>query len=135
MAFTASSEAVDAAVDSVTVKVNDGYLRIYDGTRPDFPDDPLSGNTQLAELRYGNPAFGTAVDGVATANLISSDTSADDTGLATFWRSFKSDGVSPIMDGSAGGPGSGADLILNNPNIQVGATVSVSTFVWSLPKG
>lgn len=135
MALTVANDAATAAVDAITALLNDGYLRIYSGTRPTNPDAALTGNTLLAELRFGNPAFGSGANGVATANLITSDTAADATGTATFYRAFQGNGTSPVIDGTAGGPGSGADLIINNPNIQANTQVSVFSFVLTEPRG
>jgi hypothetical protein len=95
-----ANNAINAAVDALTALLNTGYLRLYSGTRPADADTALSGNTLLAELRFGATAFGAAVAGVATANAITADASADATGTATFYRCLKSDGTTAVMDGN-----------------------------------
>lgn len=134
MALTLSNESANAEVDAIAAKLNNGYLRIYSGARPANPDAALSGNTLLAELRFNATAFGAGVNGVATANAITADSSADNTGTATFFRTFKSDGSSPIIDGSVGASGSGADAIINAVAIQQGASVSVTSMTLTAPK-
>lgn len=120
-----SNAAANAACDAMAALLNNGYLRIYSGTQPATADTALSGNTLLAELRFGATAFGSAVAGVATANAITSDSSADATGTATFFRALKSDGSSVVYDGSVGT--SSADLVLGSTSIVSGAAVAVTS--------
>lgn len=122
-----SAASRNLALDSSLDVLNSGYIRIYSGTQPADVGTALSGNTLLAELRFGSTAFAAATDGSKTANAITSDSSADATGTATFYRCFKSDGTTAVLDGSVGT--SSANLILNTTSIQVGATVAISSFV------
>lgn len=131
--FDISNAAASAAADAVTSLVDGGTLRIYSGTKPAGPDSALSGNTLLAELTFGNPAFGSASNGVATANGITADSSANATGTASFFRAFASDGTTAVFDGEVGTTGS--DLNLNSTSISSGAEVSISSFTYTQPKG
>jgi hypothetical protein len=124
--------SANAEADALAALLNNGYLRIYSGTQPANADTALSGNTLLAELRFGATAFPAAVAGVLTANAITADTSADATGTATFFRCFKSDGTTVVLDGSVGT--ATADLILNSTAIQLGAQVSVTSFQHTVVK-
>lgn len=128
-----SNAAVNAKADALTALLNDGFLRIYDGTKPATADTAVGAQVLLAELRFNATAFGAAVAGVATANAITSDASANATGTATWFRALKSDGTSAMVDGTVGT--SGADLNLNSVAIQVGAQVSVTSFVYTESKG
>jgi hypothetical protein len=128
-----SNTAVSAAADAVCPLLNSGYLRIYSGTQPATADTALSGNTLLAELRFSSTAFGSASNGVATANSITADSSADNTGTATWFRALKSDGTTTVLDGSIGT--SSADLVLNSTSISAGAQVSVTSFTYTENKG
>ena len=107
-------------------------LRIYSGTAPTNADDALSGNTLLAQLAmnatpFGSPSGTNPGDAVVfTANSITSDSSADATGTASFFRILDSAGTpAPQIQGTVGT--SGADLNLNSTAIQSGAQVSVSS--------
>lgn len=122
---------VNGQLDDTAARLNGGYLRIYDGTRPATGDDPITTQTQLAELRFGNPAFGSAVAGTITANLITQDASADATGLATWYRTYRSDGTTPVFDGNVGT--TDENLVMNNANIQANAIIQVSSFTYSQP--
>lgn len=99
-----------------------GFLRIYNGTQPTNPDTALSGNTMLANLPLSATA-GTSTGGVFTFNAISTETSADNTGTAS-WGSFVTSGGVRKADFTVGT--SGTDLILNTTSIVAGAAVSCS---------
>lgn len=118
--------AVNAEADALTPLFASGYLRIYSGTQPATADTALSGNTLLAELRFNATAFGAASSGLLTANAITSDTSADNSGTATFFRALKSDGTTVLMDGNVGT--SGTNMVVATTTITAGQTVSCSSF-------
>lgn len=127
-----SNEAANAGCDAECALLNDGYLRIYTGTQPATANTALSGQTLLAELRFGNPSFGAAVNGVATANPIADDTAANASGTATWYRCLKSDGTTPVFDGSVGA--SDANLVMNSVVISSGALVEVTAFTHTVNK-
>jgi hypothetical protein len=121
----------NAAVDGITAQIgSSGKLRIYDGTQPTDADTALGAQVLLADLALTADAFADASAGTATANAITSDTSANATGTAT-WGSFLTSGDVRKIDFSVGT--SSANLILNSVAIQSGATVSVSAFTFTIP--
>jgi hypothetical protein len=117
------------AANAVTVRCNSGTLRIYSGTPPANANASLSGNTLLANLSFGATAFAPAVNGVATANAITQDSSADATGTATFFRALESDGTTVVFQGSVGT--SGAELNLSSVSIVAGGQVPVTSFTYT----
>lgn len=127
-----SNAAASAAADAVCALANTGYLRVYDGAQPTNPDTAVGAQVLLAELRLGSTAFGAAVNGVATANPITSDSSADATGTAAWFRVLKSDGTTVLWDGTVGV--SGANLNLNAVAISAGAAVGVTAFTYTQSK-
>lgn len=127
MALTMSAVSKNLGLNAQLDVLNSGYFRIYSGTRPATPDTALSGNTLLAELTFGATAFAAASGGTKTANAIGSDTSADATGTATFFRAFKTDGTTAVVDGTVGT--SGTDAIINSTSIVAATTVSCSSMV------
>jgi hypothetical protein len=125
---TGANAARDAALNAVTATVNNGSLRIYSGTAPANADGALSGNTLLAQLTLGATAFGAAASGVATANAISADTSADATGTPTFFRLLASNGTTVVYQGTAGASGQELNLSnLSGGQIVAGGSVSVTS--------
>ena len=128
MAFIPASQR-NRAADAVCARANGGSLIIYSGTAPASADAALSGNTVLASLSMGNPAFAAASNGVATANAITADSSADASGVATFLRVFETGGTAVVMQLSVGT--SGADCILSSVNIVTGGPVSISSLTYT----
>jgi hypothetical protein len=119
----------NAAIDAAAALLNNGYLRIYDGTQPADADTAITSQVLLAELRFNATAFGAASAGSATANAFTSDASANATGTATWYRALRSDGTTVVMDGSVGTATS--NLVLNSVAISSGAEVSVTAFTLS----
>lgn len=119
-----SNAAANAACDAMAALLDNGYLRIYDGTQAADADTAVGAQVLLAELRFSATAFGAASAGVATAAAITADSSANATGTASWFRCLKSDGTTVVYDGSVGT--SSADLVLNSVAISSGATVSVT---------
>ena len=133
-----STATVVAALSAVTILLNGGFLEIYAGTQPTDANTATSGQLLLSGgMTFAATAFGTPVaTGVAgsrvvtaTANPIVSDTSASATGTAAWFRAYKSDGTTGVMDGSVGT--TGCDLNLNTTAIVIGATVSVTSLTIS----
>lgn len=115
----------NARLDEITAAIStSGLLRIYSGTRPTNPDTALSGNTLLAELALSATFAAGASSGVLTASSITADSSADNTGTASFFTLATSGGTRKV-DGDVGT--SGSDLNLNTVSIVSGAQVSVSS--------
>jgi hypothetical protein len=126
-----SVEARNIQLDALAPLANDGYFRIYDGTQPADPDTAVSTQQLLAELRFGSTAFGASSNGTITANAIIPDTSANNTGTATWFRILKSNGTSALWDGSIGT--SSANVVMNSTAIQQNSRVEISAFTHSLP--
>lgn len=121
-----SDTAADAQADALAALADGGFIRIYSGTQPANANTPLGGQTLLAELQFGSPAFGSSVGGVITANPISPETDAPATGTAAWYRVLKADGSTVLWDGSAGT--SNADLVMATTSIVQHAQVSISSF-------
>jgi hypothetical protein len=127
-----SNAAANASADATTTLLNNGYCRIYDGSQPATADTAIGAQVLLAELRFNATAFAAAVAGVATANAMTADSSANATGNAAWFRALKSDGSTVVYDGTVGT--SGADMNLNSIAIQSAAAVSLSSFTYTQPK-
>jgi hypothetical protein len=136
--FVANARALsmlDNFVDAIDAGAGAGEVRIYDGSVPADADAALGGATLLATLVMSDPAFGNASDAApgatATADPITSDTSADATGTASFFRIVDSNGAS-VCQGSVGT--SGEQLNLNTTSIVTGATVSITSMTATHPE-
>lgn len=100
-------------------------LRIYSGTRPATGG---AETTILAQLTCNATFAPSASGGVLTLNPISSDTSANATGTATWFRIYASDATTHVMDGSVSTIVAGTgDMQLDDVNIVLGGTVAISS--------
>ncbi len=114
--------ALNAALDVL----NSGFFDIYDQTQPTDADTALGAQVKLAHLTFASTAFGAASAGSKAAGAIGSDSDADATGTAAWYRLWKSDATTAVWDGSVGT--SGANLNFNSVAIQIHAAVSISSF-------
>lgn len=120
----------DALVDLLDAGSGAATLKIYTGTQPAGPGTAVGAQTLLGTLTCSDPAFGSASSGVATASAITSDTTADATGTAAWFRAADSNGTA-IIDGSVGT--SSADLILDSVSIIAGGTIAVTSWTITMP--
>jgi hypothetical protein len=123
MALAYSVAVRNAMLDEITAAVGaTGLLRIYDGSRPATGG---TATTLLAELTLNATFAAAASSGVLTLNAITSDSSANATGTATWFRIVTSGGTH-VIDGNVGT--SGSDLNLSTTSIVSGASVSITSF-------
>lgn len=133
MAVAFATSLLNTQLDAITTAAGTlCKLRIYDGVRP-ATAAAITTQVLLAELICNATFAPSAAGGVLTLNAISTDTSANNAGVATWFRIVKTDGTTFVMDGNCGTVGS--DLNINNPNIVAGAPVSVSSFTITNPNG
>lgn len=132
--------AAKAALDATTALVNvggTGNLFIRSGAQPAATLTADSG-TLLSTLPMSATAFPASTslttNGIitATANAITTDTNAAASGTAGHFR-IKSGGGTVIYQGNVGT--SGADLNLNTTTINAGDTISITSFLVTLPCG
>ena len=128
-----SNDAVNAEADALSVLLDNGYLRIYDGTQAATADTALGAQVLLAELRFNATAAPAASGGVLTFNAITQDSSANNTGTASWFRALKSDGTTVVFDGAVGT--SGSDINIATTAIVAGAIVGVTSAVYTVSKG
>ena len=120
---TLRNNMLDEITALVDAGASNGFLRIYDGTRPATGG---AVTTLLAELDMSDPSFAAAAAGVLTANSITDEASAPATGTATWFRIVDDSGTA-VIDGDCGTTGS--DLNLNTTSIVTGNTVSVTSLI------
>lgn len=127
------STGLTASIDAGTAAV----INIYSGTPPANADAALSSNTLLAQLTCSATAFSGITDtgtaARATFGAITNDSSADNTGTASFFRILTQSGGTVIGQGAVGT--SSTELVLNTTSITAGSTVSISSATIDLPEG
>lgn len=126
MALAYSTSIRNAMLDAITTGAGgSALLRIYDGSRP-ATGGAISTQTLLAELTCNATFAPSASGGVLTLNSITQDSSANNTGTASWFRIVKSDGTTFVLDGNVGT--SGSDLNLTTTSIVATQPVSVTSF-------
>lgn len=128
-----SNTFVNAQANAIGDALNSGFIRIYDGAQPTDADTAVGAQVLLAELTFGADAFPAAVAGLLTANAITSDTSANATGTASWARILASNGTTVYFDGTVGT--SNANVVIATVSIVAGAVVSCSSFTLQVSKG
>lgn len=127
----ARNAAADAVVDLLDAGAGAGYIEIRTGTQPATPNTAASG-TLLGTLPLSDPAFGNAATGTATAGAITSDTDADASGTAGWFRGYDSNN-NAVIDGSITGTGGGGDMELDDTAIVAGGTIAVTGWTVTMP--
>ena len=122
------------ALDAIRNNADAGILRIYTGARPATPETAASG-TLLAELTMNATAFAAAAAGVLTANAITQDSSANNTGDAGWFRISESDGTTPWADGAVTVTGGGGELQMPAVTITAAQPVTISSLTITWPQG
>ena len=127
MALAFATTIRNARADQLTVArdaaASAGKIRLYTGTRPATGG---AVTTLLAELFMSDPSAPAAAGGILTLNSIADDVSADNTGVATWFREVDGDN-NFVTDGDVGT--SGSDLNLNTTGITAGLNVSITSYV------
>lgn len=95
-----SDLCVDAKADAALRLLDGGYLRIYDGLKPDWPDDRVLDQVCLAVLAFGTPAFAPSRKGRASAYAFLPRL-ADRQGTPAWFRTFTAAGQ-VMFDGTVG---------------------------------
>jgi hypothetical protein len=106
----------------ITFAGNNAIINLYQGTAPANANTGITTQTLLVTCVLAG-AFGTDTNGTLTLGTVN-DGVAVVSGTASFFRIFKADGTTVVMDGSVGV--SGADLNLDTTTINITQTVNIS---------
>jgi hypothetical protein len=134
IATAVRNAACDAIVDRLDLNTPPAVTKIRTGSPPTNVGDASSG-TLLGTCPFGNPAFGAASSGTATANAITSDTSADASGDAGHFRVYQgaAGDTAAEFQGTAGNAGDSPDMTFDNKSIVAGGTIAISSWTVTVP--
>lgn len=113
---TAIRDAIDAGAGA-------GKVRIYNATRPATGG---TATTLLAELTLSDPS-GTITNGVLTFSAITSDSAADATGTAAWFRIVDSTNAT-VVDGDVTATGGGGELQFASVTFTAGQQINITSF-------
>lgn len=119
-----ANATVNAQATSLSTLCNSGLIKLYDGTQPTNADTAVSGQVLGVTLTLNATAFAAPLNGVLTANAITSGVAAASI-TPTWGRVLASNGTTVIMDISAGA--SGANITVGA--FTAGTTVGCTSFV------
>lgn len=106
-------------------------LRIYTGSQPADCATAASG-TKLVEMTLPADFMAAASGGSKALSGTWSDTSADDTGTAGYYRIYDSGDTTCMEQGSVTVTGGGGDLTLSSVSVVAGLPVSITGFTLSM---
>jgi len=122
-----SDGTANAQATALSTLCNAGLVKVYDGAQPANANTAITTQVLGVTLTLNATAFGAPAAGVLTANAITSGVAAAPI-TPTWARIFKSDGVTVVMDVSAGA--AGANMTIGA--FTAGTTVSCSSFLHSV---
>ena len=102
-------------------------LRIYSGAQPATGG---AVTTLLAQFTLGSP-YAPASSAATLSPTLPANVNASTTGTAAWFRVYKADGTTQIIDGTCGT--AGTDMILNTTSLIAGNPVSVTA--WTVTRG
>jgi hypothetical protein len=129
MATRYANATRSAAANAAWDLCNGGTIQIRTGAQPTATDDAAQG-TLLGTLTFSATAFGAATNGAKTANAITSDTTADNSGTAGHAR-FLTSGAAIVADTDCG-QGSGS-LSFDNAVVVAGGTIAITALTATQP--
>lgn len=126
MTIHLSTEVRNARLQAIKDTIGaSGYLRIRSGTAPDFTSDADVG-TVLSEIILPSGWLGIPTGGGVSMSGTWADASADDTGTATHFRIYRSDGTTCDLQGSVGT--SATDMIVLTTSFVATQPFTVTAF-------
>jgi len=124
--------ALDSIVDTLDTG-GAGSIKIYTGTQAATANTALGAQVLLATLPFSATAFGaatTADPSVTTAAAITSDSSADATGTAT-WARWANGSGTTVLDCTVGT--ATVDITFNTAAFVTGAVIAISALTVTQP--
>ena len=144
IAYATAAAMLNAINALLTSGTGDAIVNIYEGTIPTDCETAIGAQPLLGTCVMNATPFIAAADqnpgARITANAIVDDTSADDTGVAQFFRVHASDSGTDAsknacyIQGSAGISADSTDLILDDKNIVIGGTISITAYNIDMPE-
>lgn len=126
--LAARSAALDARLALLNVG-GAGHRDVYSGVQPTSPDTAVGSQVRLAHLTFSSTAFAASVNGVATANAITADSSPV-AGVATWYRDSSGAGTA-VIDGTVGT--SDADMIVPSTTIVADEPFAIASATYTQP--
>lgn len=133
MALQFATSVRNALLDAIETDTGvSAVLKIRTGAAPATCATADSG-TVLATLNLPSDYMAAAASGSKAKLGTWEDTAADAAGTAAHFRLYKTDGTTCQIQGTVTATGGGGDLTLDNTNIAVGQTITITSFTLTAP--
>lgn len=120
----AELDAIETAVGTAPI------LRVYTGAQPANCATAASG-TLLIEMTLPSDWMAAASGRSKAKSGTWQDVNANASGTIGHYRIYDSAGATCHLQGSAGGPASGADLVFDADTVTSGQSVTITTYTWT----
>jgi len=131
MTVQLSTAVRNAKLDSVETTIGtSAIMRVFSGSMPASCAAADSG-TKLAELALPSDWMAAASGGSKAKSGTWSDSSADNTGTAGYWRIYDSAGTTCHMQGTITATGGGGDMTVDNTSFVAGQAFTVTGMTWT----
>lgn len=146
ISYALAAAMLDNAVNSVLEEgTSSAIINIYTGTPPADCETAATGTLLGTCPMTVTSPFGAAADQAPNARItaasITDDTSADTTGTAGYFRVYScntsqtdANKLNCHIQGTAGVAGDTPDLTLDDKNIVVGGTISITAYTITMPE-
>ena len=129
MAIGMATSTRNARLDAIETDAGtSAKLVIYTGAAPANCAAATTG-TKLAEFDLASDWAAAASGGAKALNNVPLSTTGAAAGTAGYFRLFKSDGTTCVMQGTVTATGGGGDMTIDNTSIASGQTVNVTSFI------
>jgi len=132
MTIVLSDSYVNDESDVTVNKLDGGKVRLYDGTRPNTPNDAITSQNLIVEITLGSPAFGaagaTALGQADLASVVSGIVAI--AGTMSWFRLLESDGTTVAIDGDVTEEGFGGDIEVERAAVLVGEVIELQTLTY-----
>lgn len=136
LSTAARNAACNAIVDLIDGGTGAGRCEIRSGSPPANVGDASSGDL-LGICTFSATAFGAASNGQAAANAITSDTDANASNDAGYFRVYAgaAGDTAALFQGTAGEAADTPDMVFDNKTIVAGGTIAISNMTVTVPIG
>ncbi len=130
LATTVKNSMLTPLRDAIDAGSGPGTIAFYTGTIPADTATAVTSQVLLGTLTFSDPC-GTVSSGVLTLSAVTSDSSADATGTAS-WARIKDSNGTVVADGNITTTGGGGMIQMNTTNIVIGGPIGISAGTFSL---
>ncbi len=129
---TLAGTIVNAIRDAFDAGATGATINFYTSPMPSLTATGITSQTLLGTCTCAKPSASNATAGLLTLNAITSDSSADNSGTAT-WARIKDSSGNVVMDVDVTAVGGGGYIQMVSTTIVAGGPIAFSSFTITMP--